>query len=97
MDTVNMDTPQRVLVVESARQLREERVTAASAAQDFARDGRGGASKGEVVLPDFVPTCYHPGGIFNELPALAQELMRSPTVEGQSWEMSKRLIRLQVA
>ena len=86
MDTVNMETSQWFLVVESARQLREERATAAFAAQDCARDGRSGASDGEVALPDFVPTCYHPGGIFEELTALAHELMRSPTVEGQSWD-----------
>ena len=82
MDTANIDTPQRVLVVESARQLREERMIAASTARDCARDGQGGASEGETVLPDFVPTCYHPGGIFEELPALVPELMRSATVEG---------------
>ena len=66
-----MDTPQRVLVVESARQLREERANATSAAQDCARDCRGGASDGKVSPPEFVPTCYHLGGIFEELPALA--------------------------
>lgn len=67
------------------RQLREERVHAASDAQDCARDGLGGASDGEDTPPDFVPTCNHPGGIFEELPALASELMRSPTAKGQSW------------
>ena len=64
MDTANMDTPQRVLVVESVRQLREERVNDAFAAQDCVIDGRGGASDGEVSFPDFVPICYHPGEIF---------------------------------
>ena len=82
MDTENMDTPQRVLVAESARQLREER----EAASLIARDGQGGASEGEASLPDFVPCCYHPEGIFEDLPALAPEQMRSPVVEGQTWE-----------
>jgi len=82
MDTENMDTPQRVLVAESARQLREER----EAASLIARDGQGGASEGEASLPDFVPCCYHPEGIFEDLPALAPGQMRSPVVEGQTWE-----------
>ncbi|KAG2287997.1 hypothetical protein Bca4012_031150 [Brassica carinata] len=47
---------------------------------------RDGASDGEVSLPDFVPCCYHPGGIFEDLPALPAEQMRSPVVEGQLWE-----------
>ena len=83
MDTENMDTPQRTLVAESVRQLREER--ASFDAQAWARDGCGGASDGED-LSDFVPTCYHPGGIFEDLPALSSRLMSSSTVEGQSWE-----------
>ena len=82
MDTANMDTPQRVLVAESTRQLREERETATL----IARDGQGGTGEGETSLPDFVPCCYHPGGIFEDLQALAPELMRSPIVEGQTWE-----------
>lgn len=52
---------------------------------NFARDGRGGASDGEISPPDFVPCCYHPGGIFEDLLALAPELMRPPTVEGKTW------------
>jgi len=82
MDTENMDTPQRVLVADSARQLREERESATL----ILRDGQDGASDGEVSLPDFVPCCYHPEGIFEDLPALAAEQMRSPVVEGESWE-----------
>ncbi|XP_013639652.1 PREDICTED: uncharacterized protein At3g60930, chloroplastic-like [Brassica oleracea var. oleracea] len=81
IDTENMDTPQRVLVAESTRQLREERENATL----ITRDGQGGASEGETSLPDFVPCCYHPGGIFEDLPALAPELMCSPIVEGQTW------------
>ena len=82
MDTENMDTPQRVLVADSARQLREERenVTLVS------RDGQGGADVGETSLPDFVPCRYHPGGIFEDLPALAVEQMCPSVVEGRSWE-----------
>ena len=80
MDTENMDTPQRVLVAESARQLREER----EAASLIARNGEGGASEGEASLPDFVPCCYHPEGIFEDIPALVPEQMRSPVVEGQT-------------
>ena len=83
MDTENMDTPQRTLVAESVRKLRKER--ASFDAQACARDGRGGGSDGED-LPDFVPTCYHPGRIFEDLQALSSRLMRSSTVEGQSWE-----------
>uniref|UniRef100_A0A0D3A8H1 Uncharacterized protein n=1 Tax=Brassica oleracea var. oleracea TaxID=109376 RepID=A0A0D3A8H1_BRAOL len=60
MDTTNMDTPQRVLVAESARLIREERAVVESVAQDCARDGRGGASDEEIPPPDFVPCCYHP-------------------------------------
>ena len=82
MDTENMDTPQRVLVADSVRQLREERESITF----IARDGQGGASVGEASLPDFVPCCYHPGGIFEDLPALAVEQMRPPVLEGQSWE-----------
>ena len=82
MDTENMDTPQRFLVADSARQFREERESAAL----ILRDGLDGASDGEVSLPDFIPCCYHPGGIFEDLPALAAEQMRSPVVEGESWE-----------
>ena len=74
-----MDTPQRVLIAESARQLRDER----EAATLIMRDGQDGASEGEASLPDFVPCCYHLGGIFEDLPALAAEQMRSPIVEGQ--------------
>lgn len=59
MDTTNMDTPQRALVVESTRQLREENENTASGAQDCARDG--GAIDGEIAPPDSVPTCYHQG------------------------------------
>ena len=83
MDTENMDTPQQTLVAELARQLQEER--ASFDAQTGTRDGRGGASEGEDP-PDFTPTCYHPGGIFEDLPALASGLMRSSTAEGKSWK-----------
>lgn len=55
MDTTNMDTAQRVLVAESARLIREKRAVVGSVAQDCARDGRGGASDGEIPPPDFVP------------------------------------------
>ncbi|XP_013594574.1 PREDICTED: uncharacterized protein LOC106302655 [Brassica oleracea var. oleracea] len=82
MDTENMDTPQRVLVADSARQLREERENVTL----ISRDGQGGADVGEASLPDFVPCRYHPGGIFEDLPALAVEQMRPSVVEGQSWE-----------
>ena len=39
IDTTNMDTPQRVLVAESARLIREEMAVVGSVAQDCARDG----------------------------------------------------------
>ncbi|KAG2288358.1 hypothetical protein Bca52824_047962 [Brassica carinata] len=77
-----MDTPQRVLVADSARQLREERENVTL----ISRDGQGGADVGETSLPDFVPCCYHPGGIFEDLPALAVEQLRPSVVEGQSRE-----------
>ena len=80
MDTENMDTPQRVLVADSARRLLEE----GESATLILRDGQDGASDGEVSLPDFIPCCYHPEGIFEDLPALAVEQMRSPVIEGQS-------------
>ena len=79
MDTVNLDLPQRVLVSDSARLHREE---TAAQARACPRDGQGGArsrSQGHV------PICYYPGGIFEELPALSPELLRSAVVRGQSW------------
>ena len=73
------------MVSESARLHREEVRGAPTEAQVCARDGRGGA--GEVVPPvNYVPTCHYTEGIFEELPALAPELLRSPEVSGQSWE-----------
>ena len=90
MDTTNMDMPQRVLVAESVHLIRKEKVVVESVAQDCARDDRGGASDGEIPPPDFVPCCYHPEGIFEDLPALARELLRPPIMEGQSWENVER-------
>ncbi|KAG2250672.1 hypothetical protein Bca52824_080808 [Brassica carinata] len=66
----------------SRNQLREERENVTL----ISRDGQGGADVGEASLPDFVPCRYHPGGIFEDLPALAVEQMRPSVVEGQSWE-----------
>ncbi|KAG2255553.1 hypothetical protein Bca52824_074847 [Brassica carinata] len=53
--------------------------------QACARDGSGGA-RDEALAVDYVPTCYYPGGIFEELPALAPEFLRSPDLSGQAWE-----------
>ncbi|KAG2288242.1 hypothetical protein Bca52824_047846 [Brassica carinata] len=33
-----------------------------------------------------MPTCYYPGEIFEELPTIAPECLRSPDVSGQAWE-----------
>lgn len=45
---------------------------------------------------DFRPTCYHPGGIFEELPRIAPEMLHDPKAEGQSWGMCSGLVRLLV-
>ena len=85
MDARSLDVPRRLLVSESARLHQEEVIGAPTEAQVCARDCRGGA--GEVVPPvNYVPTCHYPGGIFEELPALAPKLLHSPEVSGQSWE-----------
>ncbi|KAL0854096.1 hypothetical protein Bca101_059248 [Brassica carinata] len=45
-----------------------------------------GNFRGKRVHPqDCSPTCYHPGGIFEELPALSLHMMRDLRHEGQSW------------
>ena len=73
------------MVSELARLHREEARGALTEAQVCARDGRGGA--GDEVPPDnHVPTCHYPGGIFEELPALAPELLRPSEISGQSWK-----------
>lgn len=53
MDTVNMDSSQRALVAESARQHRGERGNDTNDAQDFARDGRGGERE---MVKSLLPT-----------------------------------------
>ena len=85
MDTGNLDLSQRILVSESARSYRQEVRGNPDEPQACERDGSGGAGDGAFAV-NYVPTCYYPGGIFEELPAIASEFLRSPDVSGQAWE-----------
>ena len=85
MDTGNLDLSQRILVSESARSYRQEVRGNPDEPQACERDDSGGAGDGAPPV-NYVPTCYYPGGIFEELPAIAPEFMRSPDVSGQAWE-----------
>ncbi|KAL0759052.1 hypothetical protein Bca101_075202 [Brassica carinata] len=85
INTRSLELSQRILVSESARLYREEAREAPTDAKVYARDGWGGARDG-VPPVNFVPTCYCPGGIFEELPALAPKFLGSPEIGGQSWE-----------
>ena len=80
-----MELSQRILVSESACLHRQEIRDATSEPQICERDGSGGA-RDEVPLVNYVPTCYYPGEIFEELPVLASEFLHSPDVSGQAWE-----------
>ncbi|CAG7871249.1 unnamed protein product [Brassica rapa] len=79
METVKMELSQRLLVAGAARQFREEENCAAGDGQDAVSEDRDGTSSksvkptrgsrsGHSIRPDFFPTCYYPGGIFEELP-----------------------------
>lgn len=85
MYTRNMSCSQRVLVAESARLHREEMDEATARAQVCTRDGQCDA-RSRMPPIDFIPTTYFLGGIFDELPALPSDHVRSPNVEGQFWE-----------
>ena len=84
MDTRNLDLSQRILVSESARSYRQEVGGNPAEPQACERDGSGGVRDGSLV--NYVPACYYPGEIFEELPAVAPEFLRSPNVSGQGWE-----------
>ena len=84
MDTRNLDLSQRILVSESARSYRQEVGGNPAEPQACERDGSGGAMDGSLV--NYVPTCFYPGEIFEELPAVAPEFLRSPDESGQAWE-----------
>ncbi|KAF8102777.1 hypothetical protein N665_0195s0014 [Sinapis alba] len=71
MDTRSLGLPKRLLVSESSRLHRT-------------RDGQGGARDGTPSV-DFVPICYYPGGIFEELPPVSPELLRPVEARGQTW------------
>lgn len=49
------------------------------------RPSRGNSRGKHADLKDCRPTCYHLGGIFEELLALTSHMMRDPRPEGQSW------------
>ena len=85
MDTRSLDQSQRILVSESERSYRQEVGGTPAEPQVCERDGSGGARDG-APLVNYVPTCYYPGEIFEELPAVALEFLRSPDVSGQAWE-----------
>ena len=84
MDTRSLELSQRILVSESARLYREKVGEAPTEPQIFERDGSS-STRDRVPLVNYVPTCYYPGGIFEELPTLAPEFMRSPDVSGQAF------------
>ncbi|KAG2291428.1 hypothetical protein Bca52824_038097 [Brassica carinata] len=84
MDTGNLDLSQRILISESARSYRQEVRGKPDEPQACERDGSGGARDGALAV-NYVPTCYYPGGIFEELLVLASEFLRSPDVSGQAW------------
>lgn len=85
MDTRNLDLSQRILDSESARSYRQEVRGDRDEPHACERDGSGGAGD-ETPHVKFVPTCYYPGGIFEELPEISPEFLRSPDVSGQAWE-----------
>ncbi|XP_013617387.1 PREDICTED: uncharacterized protein LOC106323884 [Brassica oleracea var. oleracea] len=85
MDTGNLDLSQRILISDSARSYRQEVRGNPDEPQACERDGSGGARDGALAV-NFLPRCYYPGGIFEELPTLAPEFLRSPDVSGQAWE-----------
>ncbi|KAG2282675.1 hypothetical protein Bca52824_053895 [Brassica carinata] len=74
-----------ILVSESARLYRQEVRGNPDEPQAYERDGSGGAGDGAFAV-NYAPTCYYPGGIFEELPAIASKFLRSPDVSGQAWE-----------
>ncbi|XP_048599728.1 meiosis-specific protein ASY2-like [Brassica napus] len=82
---VPLEEFEQVLVSESARSYRQEVGGTPAEPQVCERDGSGGARDG-APLVNYVPTCYYPGEIFEELSAVAPEFMRSPDVSGQAWE-----------
>ena len=72
MATGSLDLSQRILISESARSFRQEVRGNQAEPQACERDGSGGARDG--VLPaDYMPTCYYPGEIYEELSAIAPE------------------------
>ena len=85
MDTRSLELSQRILVSESARLHRREIGGAPSEPQICERDGSSGAGD-EVPLVNYVQTCYYPREIFEEIPTLAPEFLRSSDVSGQAWE-----------
>ncbi|KAG2270467.1 hypothetical protein Bca52824_065022 [Brassica carinata] len=85
MDTWNLDLFQRIVISDYARSYRQEVRGNPDEPQACERDGSGGAGDGALAV-NYVPTCYYPGGIFEELPALSSEFLRSPDVSGQAWE-----------
>ncbi|KAF8085945.1 hypothetical protein N665_0641s0002 [Sinapis alba] len=86
MDTRSLGLSQRLLVSESVRLHQSGMARAVTEAQSCATDGQGGARDGTPSV-DFVPTCYYPGGIFEELPPpfVSLELLRFVEVRGQTW------------
>ncbi|KAF8107759.1 hypothetical protein N665_0117s0030 [Sinapis alba] len=84
MDTRSLGLPERLLVSESARLHRREVARTTTEAQLCARDGQEGAKDGTPPI-DFVPICYYPCRIFEEMPPLSPESLRSPKARGKTW------------
>ena len=91
MNTVILSLPQRILVTDAARLFREEGDGQTASDDQYAMRSidLGGSRRrpiiGRSVHLDYYPTCYYPGGIFEELPTLAPDLKRPSAVEGQDW------------
>ncbi|KAF8086631.1 hypothetical protein N665_0618s0008 [Sinapis alba] len=83
MDTRSLGLSQRLLVSESARLHQGGIARTTTEVQVCARDGQGGARDG-IPPVDFVPICYYPGRIFEELPSLSPELLRSPEARAEA-------------
>ncbi|KAF8075604.1 hypothetical protein N665_1078s0003 [Sinapis alba] len=83
MDTHSLGLPERLLVSESTRLHRREVARTTTEAQACARDGQEGARDGTPPI-DFVPICFYPSRIFEEMPPLPPESLRSPKARVQT-------------
>lgn len=94
LDSANLDLSQHLLVADAARLVISETEGQSAIVYweivdlDESSDSEEGSppdQRNNSVPIDFYPISFYPGGIFEEFPTLAPELMRSLRVEGQSW------------